>query len=790
MKTFSKLWGMIVGCILLTQVAVGQTTYYSTGSLDPTTLANWNTARDGSGSAPDNFTTAGDVFILQGTGGGSGAPHSMTAASTWNVGTAGNGVTLTIESGATLQADANVIISSSSTFNLHGGATYVHNHTSAYASGILNGIEDFHTQSNFIVTNSATTGPGTPTGGFGNLTWNTASSSSNVNSSGALTNIKGNLTVVSTGTGSLRLTGATALTLSIGGDFTLQTGTVNPTNGAASPVINLSGNFTMNGGTLANIGTGGTTEAPNIATINFVKNGTQTFTKTGGTITAVASNFRRISFVVASGSTLDMGTNILNALSTTNCDFTVNSGGTVRLGDPGGIVLEGSLASTGNIQTSAGSIRSFSTGGNYEYNGSSAQETGTGLPATVNNLTINNAAGVSLTNGVAVNGTLTLTSGNLSTSGSSYVTVNDGGNTSGGNSSSFVNGPLAHIIASTSGTSKTFPIGKGSAYRPITLTVTQDASTSTTYTAEVFNEAPASRTLPSEHNKVSEVRYWNVTKGAGAGVSNGQIALNYGADDGVTDPDHLRIAKDDGAGNWVILGGTGSASGSGSITSSVNFTDFSDFTLANHQPGTNPLPVQLTSFTASANRLDAVLRWETATEVHNYGFDVERRLVQSLESNVQNSSLDSKLETWNSVGFVRGSGTSTSPREYSFVDAGLAPGRYAYRIKQIDSDGSFEYFSAAEVEIGVAAKEFSLGSYPNPFNPETTIEFTLPADGRTVLKVYNTIGQEVATLFNEEASAGRIYQVRFSGESLPSGVYFYTLSHGGQHQVKKLMLVK
>jgi endonuclease/exonuclease/phosphatase family metal-dependent hydrolase len=203
------------------------------------------------------------------------------------------------------------------------------------------------------------------------------------------------------------------------------------------------------------------------------------------------------------------------------------------------------------------------------------------------------------------------------------------------------------------------------------------------------------------------------------------------------------------------------------------------------------LPVQLTSFTATTSISSVDLKWTTATEVRNYGFEIERRLVQSFKSKVSSSTLDLQLETWNYVGFVQGSGTSTSPQEYTFVDQKLAPGRYAYRIKQIDNDGSFAYFSAAEVEIGIAPNMFALGqNYPNPFNPETTIEFTLPSDGPAVLKVYDMLGQEVTTLFNEEAVAGRMYQTRFDGSSLPSGAYFYTLSHRGQQQVRKLLLVR
>ncbi|MBI4427692.1 MAG: hypothetical protein HY562_01075, partial [Ignavibacteriales bacterium] len=115
------------------------------------------------------------------------------------------------------------------------------------------------------------------------------------------------------------------------------------------------------------------------------------------------------------------------------------------------------------------------------------------------------------------------------------------------------------------------------------------------------------------------------------------------------------------------------------------------------------LPVQLVSFSARANRLAAELLWSTESEVNNFGFEIERRSVGS--------------NNWTKVGFVIGSGTSTSAREYSHVDANVPSGRYAYRIKQIDNDGTFQYYGNAEVEIGLAAKEFRLESnYPNPFN--------------------------------------------------------------------------
>jgi len=190
-----------------------------------------------------------------------------------------------------------------------------------------------------------------------------------------------------------------------------------------------------------------------------------------------------------------------------------------------------------------------------------------------------------------------------------------------------------------------------------------------------------------------------------------------------------------------------------------------------------PLPVELVSLTATPGSREVTLNWHTATEVDNYGFEIERRLVGN--------------QNWAPVGFVQGAGTSNTPREYSFTDSNLPSGRYAYRIKQIDHSGSFTYTSALEVVIGVAPLEFTLSqNYPNPFNPTTTIEFTLPKDGHVLLKVFDMVGREVATLVDGERKAGVIQQVLFDASSLGSGMYVYRLQSDGIVLGKKLMVVK
>jgi hypothetical protein len=190
-----------------------------------------------------------------------------------------------------------------------------------------------------------------------------------------------------------------------------------------------------------------------------------------------------------------------------------------------------------------------------------------------------------------------------------------------------------------------------------------------------------------------------------------------------------------------------------------------------------PLPVEMTNCVAVANRLNTTINWTTATETNNFGFDVERKMVTGSD--------------WVKVGFVTGKGTSATPTHYSYVDESVAPGTYNYRIKQIDKSGASSYSSEMSVEVGSAARVFSLAdNYPNPFNPTTNIEFTLPSNGHVSLKVYNSIGQEVATLFDGEGQAGRYIQAKFDATRLASGIYFARLQYGGKSLMKKMLLVK
>ncbi len=190
-----------------------------------------------------------------------------------------------------------------------------------------------------------------------------------------------------------------------------------------------------------------------------------------------------------------------------------------------------------------------------------------------------------------------------------------------------------------------------------------------------------------------------------------------------------------------------------------------------------PLPVEIVSLIASAKNNLVELKWNTATEVNNYGFAIERRVTG-------NSQL-----AWAKIGFIEGAGTSNAPRSYSYVD-NVLNGTIAYRLKQIDRDGKFKYSGDVEVIVNGAPSVFSLSqNYPNPFNPSTTIAYQLPATGHVILKVYDVIGREVASLVNEVKSAGS-YSVQFDALKLASGMYFSKLQSGDKMQIKKMMLIK
>ena len=205
------------------------------------------------------------------------------------------------------------------------------------------------------------------------------------------------------------------------------------------------------------------------------------------------------------------------------------------------------------------------------------------------------------------------------------------------------------------------------------------------------------------------------------------------------------------------------------------------------------LPVELVSFTCTVQSANVELAWQTATEINNYGFEIERTTPLPPPSEGGGDEVGGGSESkWVKIGFITGSGTSNSPKEYSFTDDKVTTGNYKYRLKQIDNDGRFEYSDEVEVNVTKAAADFALQqNYPNPFNPSTLINYTLPQEGHVVLKLYDILGKEVATLVDKQQSAGtHSFRLSSDGFNLAAGVYVYELQSGSFTDTKKMLLLK
>ena len=193
----------------------------------------------------------------------------------------------------------------------------------------------------------------------------------------------------------------------------------------------------------------------------------------------------------------------------------------------------------------------------------------------------------------------------------------------------------------------------------------------------------------------------------------------------------------------------------------------------------NPLPVELTSFTYSV--IDGIVKliWTTATEMNNYGFQIERRKI---------------TDAWQSIGFVEGKGTTTEPQYYEFVDVSEKIGNYDYRLKQIDTDGSFEYSQVLSIFVSGPVTTRLAQNHPNPFNPSTTITFAVPEAGEVKLAIYNLRGQLIQTLHSGPIAVGQHSVVwdgtDFRGAKVASGIYLYKLQAKDFVATRKLVFTK
>ena len=507
---------------------------------------------------------------------------------------------------------------------------------------------------------------------------------------------------------------------------------------------------------------------------NYVYNGTAAQV----TGTGLPSTVKSIKVNNSAGVSLTSNLLVNGTLYLANGQLNNTSKGTVTIANNGIVIKEtGTLA---NPVTYSGTV-------NLEYKGATAVTTGSELPSTdiINNFSVENTGGVTLNRDVKVNGTLNLVSGTVTTGGN-VLTLGSGTGNLGTltRTSGKIIGNFKRWFAAATVSNVIFPLGTADYYIPANITFPTTApSTGGTITAYFTASNPGIAGLPltdsgANITKTSPDGFWTLTTADGLTGGTYNIDLNAEGFTGITSFSYLHMLKrtDEGS-NWFISGTHSPCTGSNScpVVHRTGLETFSQFGIGSTDD--NPLPVELLSFTARAERNSITLNWTTGTEINNHGFDVERSSAE-------------KEKKWVKTGFVNGKGNSNTETRYTFVDKGVNPGLYSFRLKQIDYNGNFRYFELGNDVNSAIPDEYELGqNYPNPFNPTTKINYSLPTDGFVTIKMFDVTGREIQTIVNEIKQAG-YYTAEFNSFGIASGTYFYCLKTKDFYQVKKMVVLR
>ncbi len=191
--------------------------------------------------------------------------------------------------------------------------------------------------------------------------------------------------------------------------------------------------------------------------------------------------------------------------------------------------------------------------------------------------------------------------------------------------------------------------------------------------------------------------------------------------------------------------------------------------------GPSSLPVELTAFSAVSDGAEVLLRWETASETNNAGFEVHRHTGAD----------------WQALEFVPGHGTTLERTRYQFQAAGLAAGTHRFRLKQIDFDGTVAYSAEVEVSVDLASAPYAVTPVaPSPFAAQASLRFTVARAQPVRADLFDATGRHVQTLFAGFAEAAREVPVILDGQALPSGVYFVRIEGEGFVTTRRALLLK
>ncbi|NOY06617.1 MAG: T9SS type A sorting domain-containing protein [Chlorobi bacterium] len=699
---------------------------------------------DGNNWNPDGVpTSSDDVDLTSGTaasilldgvgncrtlkiGGGFTLEINGSGAQLIIAGDGGSVVDVDIQDGGTIKALSGTgpllnFSSSSDEFKIQNGGTYIH------------GAGSFPDAGKFTFSSTSTVEYRTGTGfkktvTYGHLVCNGAV----LNAVSSSLDIRGDLKIEA---GEFRGTTSNSPTHSISGSIVITGGTFTGSNGSGNPTFLIGGSLNQTGGTYKAAKTSGSPTLKFTGTGDINLSGTVSNWKHNviidGTITLKSG------FTVASGHTL-----------TVNASKTFNESGSQTL------TFNGStLTNNGTIALS-----------NVKFSGSAAQTlAGSGSFSSSTTVTINNASGVSLTGDMSILGSLTVTSGDFDLNGH-VLTF--------GTSGSLTESSTDHVV-DNSGSE-----GYISATRTLNAPSSENVAglgAVITSSANLGSTEVRRGHKPQTGGGSSGIkRFYDISPANNTGL-NATLRFYYYDDElnGLNEQQFSLFRSTDGGNTWADLGG--SVNTSSNYIEKTGIDAFSRWTVAEG----GMLPVELTSFIARRVDDKILLRWKTATEVNNYGFDIER-------------SLDSRH--WRRIAFIQGQGTINTPQTYQYTDfpppSVLSQPLVYYRLRQIDRDGGFEFSDVVTVANThrTSAGPVLFQNYPNPFSGRTTFTFSLPERSRVRLEIFDALGKKCATVLNNVVCEAGSQTVAFVNKSLQPGVYLLRLRAEGTTRTRTLLV--
>ncbi|MGZ5242417.1 MAG: T9SS type A sorting domain-containing protein, partial [Bacteroidia bacterium] len=477
--------------------------------------------------------------------------------------------------------------------------------------------------------------------------------------------------------------------------------------------------------------------------------------------------FGKLTLSAASKNATQAYSSNYSGLATIMGNLTVETKATLSLSGNGHLNVGGNIVNNGTFSTG-------NTSRKLVMNGTQAQAfSGTGT-YTIKALEINNASGVTLNVPISLSNTigsgLTLTNGNLNTSATNTLTLQEYSTIAGGSKNSFVAGPLIKNFSTNSQLNIVLPLGKDTLYRPVTITP-ESIATASTFKAEYFKGTAAYNlsSVDSSLENVSDNEYWNIQRTTGS--TNAVLGFNWGESSNITDVENLRIARWDNT-KWQNEGGEQSVTGTmnyGSVSTN-NLSQFGTFTFGYQK--TVPLPVSWLYFTAKAQDKNALLQWATASEINNNGFEIER-------------SQDG--ENFEVIGWVNGNGTSNQKHFYSYADmefGSLHTSTVYYRLKQTDFNGAYEY-STIETLRKNEVRLTDISIYTDA-QKCLKVQIISSINASTQVEILNMNGQILKQL-NTYISAGN-NTVKVPVHEMKAGLYVVRVLQNGTLHTEKIVL--